>query len=146
MSPPEPVRRHAASGETLDDAPDNAVGPDARYASALAAGRIELQTCSTCARQVFPPRVACPHCGSPALAWRPISGAGAVYSTTVVRQRPDEGGDYNVALVDLAEGARMMSRIEGIPPQSVRIGMPVRARIATTKAGPLVVFDPSEGA
>lgn len=131
---------------TAADHPDDTGGPDARYAAALAAGRIELQSCTACTRQVFPPRVACPYCGSPALAWRPVSGAATVYSTTVVRRRADEGGDYNVALVDLAEGARLMSRVEGVAPEAVRIGMPVRARIATTQGGPLVVFDPAAGA
>lgn len=117
-------------------------GPDSHYRAALGAGRFEIQHCGACRRAVFPPRVACPHCGATALAWQAASGAGTVYSTTVVRQRADEGGDYNVALVDLAEGARMMSRVERIAPAEVRIGMPVRARIAAAAGGPLVVFDP----
>lgn len=117
-------------------------GPDAHFHAALAAGRFEIQHCGACARAVFPPRVACPHCGARALAWRAADGLGTVYSTTVVRQRAEEGGDYNVALVDLAEGARMMSRVESLAPAEVRIGMRVRARIAAGPAGPLVVFDP----
>ena len=36
---------------------------------------------------------------------------------------------YNVALVDLEEGPRIMSRIEAIRPNEVRIGMKVQARI-----------------
>jgi len=36
-----------------------------------------------------------------------------------------------------------MSRVEGLPPDQVRIGMKVKARIAKTDAGPLLVFDPA---
>jgi len=90
----------------------------------------------------------CPHCGAgeAKLAWQKPSGLGTVYSTTVVRRKPDAGGDYNVALIDLAEGVRLMSRVEGIAPADVRIGMTVRAKIVTQDDGPLVVFTPEGGA
>lgn len=70
-------------------------------------------------------------------------GTGTVYATTVVRQRSDRASDYNVALIELTEGARMMSRVEGIQPTQVRIGMPVRARVETTGGEPLIVFVPA---
>jgi len=41
-----------------------------------------------------------------------------VYSTTTVR---DRAGDYNVAIVELEGGARMMSRVDGVAPDAVRI-------------------------
>ena len=61
------------------------------------------------------------------------------------RSRPP-AADYNVVLVDLAEGCRMMSRVEGIDPQAVKIGMAVRARIALSEDGPFIVFDPETAA
>ena len=61
----------------------------------------------------------------------------------VSRGRQRIGGDRNIALIDLAEGARLMSRVEGMPPDQVRIGMAVKARIAKTDGGPLLVFDPA---
>ena len=70
-------------------------------------------------------------------------GRGVVYSTTVVRKRPPEPS-LNVVLIDLAEGPRMMSRVEGVEPGEVRIGMQVRAEIAASEDGPLVVFRPVE--
>jgi hypothetical protein len=79
---------------------------------------------------VFYPRVLCPHCGSERLEWVAPSGRGTVYSTTIVRRKPADGGDYNVCLVDLAEGPRMLSRVAGVAPEEVRIGMAVKARIA----------------
>ncbi len=54
---------------------------------------------------------------------------GTVYATTCTRRPADKGGDYNVALIDLAEGPRMMSRVEGIAPDKVQIGMKVKARV-----------------
>ena len=62
-------------------------------------------------------------------------------------RRPADGGDYNVALVDLAEGVRMMSRVESVDPGGVRIGMAVTARLAGQDGDTIVVFDPAgEGA
>ena len=62
-----------------------------------------------------------------------------------MRRKPESGGDYNVALVDLAEGPRLMSRIDGVPPEQVRIGMRVRARVIDDPAkGKLLVFTPQE--
>jgi uncharacterized protein len=114
-------------------------GPEKRFFDALAAGRFEIQRCAACAKHVFYPRVVCPHCGADTLDWVPASGRGTVYSTTVVRRKPADGGDYNVCLVDLEEGVRLMSRVAGVPPQDVRIGMAVTARIADG----LVEFTPA---
>ncbi len=61
-----------------------------------------------------------------------------------MRRKPQAGGDYNVALVDLAEGPRLMSRIDGIAPDQVRIGMRVQARVIDDPAkGKLLVFFPA---
>ena len=114
-------------------------GPEKQYLDKLAAGHFEIQRCGGCAKYVFYPRVLCPHCGSDQLAWFTPSGRGTVYSTTIVRRKPADGGDYNVCLVDLAEGPRMLSRVAGIAPDQVRIGMAVQARIADG----LVEFTPA---
>ena len=104
-------------------------GPEKIYRDKLADGSFEIQRCSECAKHVFYPRVLCPHCGSDRLEWTAPSGRGTVYSTTVVRRKATDGGDYNVALVDLEEGPRMMSRIVTVTPDAVRIGMTVKARV-----------------
>jgi uncharacterized OB-fold protein len=114
-------------------------GPEKQYLDKLAAGRFEIQKCAACGSHVFYPRVLCPHCGGDRLDWVAPSGRGTVYSTTVVRRKPADGGDYNIVLVDLAEGVRLMSRVAGLAPGEVKIGMPVKARIA---AG-LVEFVPA---
>lgn len=115
-------------------------GPDAEFRDALATGRFLIQRCRACGVHRFPPGPVCVACGDAALKTVPASGEGTVHSTTVVRRRPEEGGDHNVALIDLAEGPRLMSRVEGVAPDAVRIGMAVRARIAAG-AEPVLVFD-----
>ena len=115
------------------------VGPEKQYFDKLAAGRFEIQRCAGCGKHVFYPRVLCPHCGGERLEWVAPSGRGTVYSTTVVRRKPADGGDYNVCLVDLAEGPRMMSRVVCVRPEQVKIGMAVAARIADG----LVEFTPA---
>ena len=120
-------------------------GPLLAYEKYLEAGAFRLQVCEACERQVFYPRSICPNCGSGAMRWETASGKGRIYSCTTVRRRPEKGGDYNVSIIDLAEGARMMSRVDDIAPHDVRIGMAVTARILDEGGRPLVVVYPSEG-
>ena len=134
------------STSPADPARLDETGPDRQYQQALAQGEFRIQHCLACSRHVFYPRCVCNHCGSDRLQWVTPSGLGTVYSSTTVRRKPDEGGDTNIALIDLAEGVRLMSRVEGLPAAQVRIGMAVRARIgADAKGGPLVVFDVVDG-
>jgi uncharacterized OB-fold protein len=58
-----------------------------------------------------------------------------------VARKPEAGGDYNVSLVDLEEGVRMMSSVVGMPPAQVRIGMAVRASIGERDGAPVVLFE-----
>src|SRR3974390_2712673 len=78
-----------------------------------------------------PPRPACPRCHSADLGWREASGAGTVYTCTVVRHPTHfafaDKIPYVIALVELAEGPRLITGITGIAPADVRAGMPVRA-------------------
>lgn len=106
----------------------------------LAQGRFMLQRSRSSGEYVFYPRVAAPRSGLRDLEWVPASGRGVVYSSTVVRAKPPQPS-HNVALIDLEEGPRLTSRVEGMPPESVRIGMAVRARIVQADGKPLLVFD-----
>lgn len=123
---------------------ETVVGVEGEYFDALEQGRFLIQHCGDCGGYVFYPRQLCTHCGSQAVTFVEPNGAGTVYSTTVVRRKPEFGGDINVALIDLDEGPRMMSRVEGLSPSDVRIGMRVKARVARADEKSLVVFDPVE--
>jgi uncharacterized OB-fold protein len=75
------------------------------------------------------------HCGSKELRWVEASGRGVIYSYTVIRQNksPEFVNDtpYNLAIVQLEEGPRMMSNIVDIDLDDLRVDLPVT-----------VVFDP----
>ncbi|UOM32635.1 Zn-ribbon domain-containing OB-fold protein [Acuticoccus sp. I52.16.1] len=114
-------------------------GPEAVWRERLATGTFAIQRC-TCGHHQFPPQALCTACGAAAPAFVAASGAGTVYAATTVRRRD---GAHNVSIVTLAEGPRMMSRVEG-DPDAVAIGMPVTARIAGTGEEAMVVFDPAE--
>lgn len=115
--------------------------PLAIYHRYLKAGQLAYQFSPAAGRAVFFPRLVCPYSGSSELEWRISRGQGVVHATTVVY--PREGAPYNVALVDLDEGFRMMSRVEGVTPLDVRIGQRVKVRVVEQagEEAPLPVFD-----
>ncbi|MBM6594425.1 Zn-ribbon domain-containing OB-fold protein [Microvirga pudoricolor] len=116
-------------------------GPDDVWRDALRQERFLIQRCRNCERHRFPPALVCAACGGSDLVWVEASGRGVVYASTVVRERE---GSYNVALIDLAEGARLMSRVDGLAPEAVRIGMSVTARIETAPE-PILLFHATDG-
>jgi hypothetical protein len=89
-----------------------------------------LPWCPSCAQPFWYPREVCPRCGTGGIEWRPASGRAEVYAVSVHHQagpgRDPADGPYAVALVDLAEGVRMMTNVVGCPPEAVRVGMAVR--------------------
>ena len=89
------------------------------YLDHLDRGELAYQFSLAAGRPVFFPRVLCPFTGSDRLEWRVSAGIGTVHATTVVH--PVEGTPYNVALIDCDEGFRMMSRVEEVAPDQVRI-------------------------
>lgn len=115
--------------------------PDVEFDAFLREGRFMIQRSRGTGEAVFYPRALAPGTGARDLEWVEASGRGVVYSTTVVRKRPPTPS-YNVALIDLAEGPRLMSRVEGIDAEAVTIGMAVRARIIEEEGAPVLVFEP----
>lgn len=116
--------------------------PEARWRAGLAEGKVLLQRATASGDCFFPPRLAEPRTGDEAWSWIEASGMGRVYSVTVVNQKPPAIA-YNVALIDLDEGPRLMSRVEGVAVEAIGIGLRVRARIAMADDGPILLFDPA---
>ncbi|MEO8248579.1 MAG: Zn-ribbon domain-containing OB-fold protein [Burkholderiales bacterium] len=121
------------------------LGVQSALQAALDEGRFLIQRCGACSRYVYFPREACPHCGAADLEWAEPSGKGTVYAVTTVRRKADAGGDYNVSLVDLDEGVRLMSRIANRAPDEVRIGQRVIARVELNDGRGLLLFDAVDG-
>lgn len=115
------------------------MGPQQAWRQALADGEFRLQRARASRRCFFPPRVAEPGTGDRDWEWVRASGDGTIYSVTTIYPRPP-AEPYNVVLVDLAEGVRVMSRVVGT--SEVRIGMTVRARIDRANDEPLLLFEP----
>ena len=96
------------------------------YNEHLQRGELAYQFSPEAGKAVFYPRVICPYTGSENLEWRISKGLGTVHATTVVH--PAQGEPYNVCLVDLDEGFRLMSRVEDMDPMAEKIGQRVRFR------------------
>ena len=79
---------------------------------------LHFQRCGACAAAIHPPRPLCPVCGSHDLAMVESSGTGTVYSTSDLHTREET---YNVSLVDLDDGYRVMS--------TVHVGVEIGARV-----------------
>ncbi|MEU8938176.1 bifunctional MaoC family dehydratase N-terminal/OB-fold nucleic acid binding domain-containing protein [Streptomyces goshikiensis] len=112
------------------------------------AHRLLIQRCSSCATLRFPWLPGCNACASPEWDTVEASGAGTVFSYVVMHHPPFPAFDppYAVALVELAEGVRMIGNITGVPYDKVRIGMPVRLEFLRVDEDlELPVFRGSEG-
>jgi len=127
----------------MANAPTSPLGT---YLAHLEKGELAYQFSPEAKAAIFYPRVICPITGSDRLEWRVSKGLGTVHATTVVY--PQQGAPYNVALIDIDEGFRMMSRVENIAPLDVRIGMRVKFRVQQAEGDepPYPVFTPAEGA
>jgi uncharacterized protein len=123
----------------LSDEMASAEAPSLTYRRHLENGKLGYQRCTNCSAAVFYPRTLCPICGSGALEWRESEGRGTVYATTAVHGRNRD--PRNVVLVDLDEGFRMMSRIEGVPAEQVEVGTRVRFEVRQGEGDePVAVF------
>ena len=123
-------------------------GPVGQYLRYLAQGKFKLQRSKRSGEYVYYPSAFGTHGESDDLVWVEVSGRGIVYSVTTVRRPAKHGGDYNTSIVQLDEGPRMLTRVIGIEPDAVKIGMKVSARIETpawdpAATQPLVVFYPT---
>ena len=124
--------------------PQPIVDPDAEpFWNAAKEGRLLVQRCGACGKAQLYGRASCTSCHSTDVAWEEASGRGTVHTFTVIRQhfaRPfREMVPYVVALVDLDEGARLMSNVTGVDPEDVQIGMTVKVRFEED----LPMFEPA---
>ncbi|MCZ2499114.1 DNA-binding protein [Xylophilus sp. Kf1] len=118
-------------------------GVQAWHQAQLDQGRFFIQRGTVDGRAVYYPREFSPFDGSRP-EWVEPAGTGTVHAVTTVRRKPEAGGDYNVSIVELDEGVRLMSRVEGVASEQVRIGQRVKARVQVTDGRGLVVFDLAE--
>ena len=91
--------------------------------------RLAIQKCNECGGTWFPPSTVCRHCGARNVRWIDAVGRGKVHSFVVFNRLYHEGWEgelpYVVAIVELAEGARMLGNIVGVDVEKVVCDMPV---------------------
>jgi uncharacterized OB-fold protein len=92
----------------------------APYWDATRKHQLVMQRCAGCRHLVWYPRHVCPHCGEFSLQWERLSGQGVVHAVSVHHRAAHpafaDRVPYAVVLVDLDEGARIMSNVFGSPP------------------------------
>jgi hypothetical protein len=129
---------------------DAASGP---YWEAARDGRLLIATCAACGKVHHYPRPFCPHCWSEDVHPVQASGVGTLYtySTVYVNDLAPfrERLPYIAAIVELAEGPRLMTTIEGAEPEELRVDMPVTAVFRPVDENDadspyLTIFIPSE--
>jgi uncharacterized OB-fold protein len=108
--------------------PRPAINPDnAFWFEAAREHRLVIQRCADCKSLRHPPGPCCPQCGS--FEWDTVeaAGEGHVHSYVVNHHPRHPAFDYPlvVAVIELAEGTRLITNMTGVAPRDVEVGMPV---------------------
>ena len=106
----------------------------APFWESLQAGYLVFQRCASCQLAVLPARTECPGCLQPTLAWQRASGAATLISWIVYYHAFHPAFaprlPYTVAVVELSEGARMVTNIVGTDdPEHLQLDMPLTLMI-----------------
>jgi uncharacterized OB-fold protein len=113
-------------------------------------GELRLQRCDDCSNVYFPPRPFCSSCASRDVSVFAASGRGFLYSY-VINHRPAAPGftpPYAIAVVELDEGPRLMSRIIDCPQTPEALVLDMKLEVAFERlddAVTLPVFRPAKG-
>ena len=113
-------------------------------------GELRIQRClDEGGKPFFYPRPICPFCGSTNIEWFTASGDATLYSY-VINHRAAPGfedeGPYAIAVVELAEGPRMMTNLVGVPntPEALVLDMPLQVTFQDRGEIAVPVFTPAE--
>lgn len=89
--------------------------------------QLHVQKCKNCGTYSHPPRPVCHNCRQFTLELVPTAGKGTVYSYVVYHRSVHPGFEvpYDVILVELEEGVRIVSNMVDCEPDAIYIGMPV---------------------
>ena len=94
--------------------------------------RLLVKRCADCGEAHFYPRPFCPRCWSENVTWEEASGHATLYtwSTVHVNDLPPfpERVPYVAAIVELAEGPRMMTNVVDCDAEQLAVGMALEVR------------------
>ena len=115
--------------------------------------KLMLPKCGDCSRVFFYPRIVCPHCQSRNVGWIQGSGRGKLHSFEIAYQTISRTfkvkPPYVLAMIELEEGARMLSNLIDVEPdpKKIKCDMPVEIVYQKlTDEVPLPLFRPAGGA
>ena len=91
--------------------------------------RLLIKHCLDCDAYSYYPRPFCPKCWSEQVEWYQASGEGSLYTWSVIYNNDmppfRDRVPYVAAIVDLAEGPRMMTNVVDCPFEELQVGMPL---------------------
>lgn len=103
--------------------------------------------CNQCKKSFYPMRAICPECRRAGhMKEIKFKGKGKIHSFTIIRVPPEgfkEYVPYIIAIVELDEGAKVLSQVVDCSPEDVKIGMKVKSsfrRIRTENESGLVLY------
>ncbi len=115
------------------------------YWDALKSGRLVFPRCKSCDHAWLPTRSECPRCLGDRWEWETASGRGKVVSWVVYHHAYHEAFKvrlpYMVAVVELAEGPRLITNIVNLPHgNSIALDSPVVLKIEEEEGFALARF------
>lgn len=118
------------------------------YWDGIADERVHITRCQQCSEAFFPPGPVCPHCSSQNIDWFDASGDATLYSY-VIHERPlkywDTDGPRSVAIIELAEGPRLVSSVVGCEqtPEALQLDMALKATFVPFDDTKVLCFAPA---
>ncbi|MEO0185319.1 MAG: Zn-ribbon domain-containing OB-fold protein [candidate division WOR-3 bacterium] len=91
--------------------------------------RLEAAKCKKCGKIFFPPRLICSNCKSRDFEKIKLSEEGKIVTYTTIRVAPEQFNTqvpYNVAVIELKDGVRLMAQVVDCKPEDMGIGKPVK--------------------
>ncbi|MGB9721619.1 MAG: Zn-ribbon domain-containing OB-fold protein [bacterium] len=91
--------------------------------------RLEANKCKKCGKIFFPPRLICSNCKSREFERIRLSESGKIVTYTTIRVAPEQFNTqvpYNVAIIELNDGVRIMAQVVDCKPDDMAIGKPVK--------------------
>jgi len=135
----------------LDRPLPSPITPEAKpFWDGLREGRLLLPRCGACGHVFFYPRVLCPRCHASDIGWIQATGKGTLHAFEIAYQAFNRAWKVRppwvLAMVELAEGPRLMSNLVNIEPDPrvIRCDMPVQVVFSRlTDEITLPLFEPA---
>lgn len=113
------------------------------YWAGLSDRVLRLARCADCAHWIHPPRACCPVCWSDNIGHDEPSGAATLF-TYLIQPIAPGGPPVVIGWAELVEQERLLvvAEIEGVTPETVRIGADLKLAWSEDETVPLPVFRP----